>query len=461
MKNNQLSNFNRNMMLLTLLLGSFLMLLSETFLNNGLPAIMAELHVSQENAQWLSTGYYMVTGLMIPLSGWMFNRFPIKRTYITLLFIFLAGSLLAYFSPNFSFLLIGRLIQAIAAGAVVPLVQNIVLILFPKEQRGLVLGITGIIIAFAPAIGPTLSGYIIDTSGWRNLFLLLIPITVVILLGSFFVIYNINPVSKEHIDSLSFLYSLIGFGTLLYSLSLISNTGNLSILSIVFLIIGCIFIWIFAQRQFKVKNPLINLSVFTNKTFTLTTFLSGISNIALLGVELVIPLYLQDVHQVSAFVSGLILMPGAILMGILNPITGKLYDKLGIKKLSLIGYSILALGTLPMIWFSPATSLTFVTIVYAIRILGIAFVLMPTFTAAMNSLPNDLAIHGNAASSTFRQVFGSLGTAILMMVVTLVTSNSSHNHITALNHGYQAAFIISFIMAILGLVLSFALKKEK
>lgn len=461
MKNNQLSNFNRNMMLLTLLLGSFLMLLSETFLNNGLPAIMAELHVSQENAQWLSTGYYMVTGLMIPLSGWMFNRFPIKRTYITLLFIFLAGSLLAYFSPNFSFLLIGRLIQAIAAGAVVPLVQNIVLILFPKEQRGLVLGITGIIIAFAPAIGPTLSGYIIDTSGWRNLFLLLIPITVVILLGSFFVIYNINPVSKEHIDSLSFLYSLIGFGTLLYSLSLISNTGNLSILSIVFLIIGCIFIWIFAQRQFKVKNPLINLSVFTNKTFTLTTFLSGISNIALLGVELVIPLYLQDVHQVSAFVSGLILMPGAILMGILNPITGKLYDKLGIKKLSLIGYSILALGTLPMIWFSPATSLTFVIIVYAIRILGIAFVLMPTFTAAMNSLPNDLAIHGNAASSTFRQVFGSLGTAILMMVVTLVTSNSSHNHITALNHGYQAAFIISFIMAILGLVLSFALKKEK
>lgn len=461
MKNNQLSNFNRNMMLLTLLLGSFLMLLSETFLNNGLPAIMAELHVSQENVQWLSTGYYMVTGLMIPLSGWMFNRFPIRKTYITLLFIFLIGSALACFSFNFPLLLLGRLIQAISAGAVIPLVQNIVLILFPKEKRGLILGITGIIIAFAPAIGPTLSGYIIDTSGWRSLFLLLIPITVLILLSAFFVVHNINPTSKKRVDSLSFFYSLIGFGSLLYSLSLISNTGNPSILSIIFLIIGCIFIWIFAQRQFKVKNPLINLSVFTNKTFTLTTLLSGISNVALLGVELVIPLYLQDVHQVSAFVSGLILMPGAILMGILNPITGNLYDKWGIKKMSIIGYAILSIGTLPMIWFTPTTNLVFITIVYAIRILGIAFVLMPTFTAAINSLHDDLAIHGNAASSTFRQVFGSLGTAILMMIVTLVTSNSSHNHILSLNRGYQAAFIFSFIMAVIGLVLSFALKKEK
>lgn len=220
----------------------------------------------------------------------------------------------------------------------------------------------------------------------------------------------------------------------------------------------------FGLRQLKIKNPLIELRVFKNHTFTLTTTLSAISNIALLGVELVLPMYLQRVHGLSALASGLVLLPGAILEGLFSPISGKLYDKYGIKTISLVGFSIISLGTLPMLFFTASTNLIIVALSYAFRIVGIAIVMMPTFTEGLNALDSKLSVHGNAASSTVRQIAGSLGTAILMMLVSFGTQlgNSEHlSGINSLNHGYWFSFLISFIMAVLGFLLSLKLKSKR
>lgn len=342
----------RNFMVIMMLLGAFLTLLAETFLNNALPTIMKELSVSQSTAQWLSTGYLMVAGLMIPISAWVFNRFDVKKTYLAMMTIFLVGTVTGYLAPNFTVLLVGRLIQAIAAGSLIPLIQNVVLVLYPAEQRGAAMGMTGIVVAFAPAIGPTLSGFLIDDFGWRALFLVLIPLTIVVLILGALFIQCVNTPAKDSLDGGSLLLSFAGFGSLLYSFSLVGNTGTVTVSAIVFLILGALLIGAFGFRQLRVAKPLLELRVFKNKAFTLTALLSAISNISMLGVELIMPLYLQNVHGVSALVSGLTMLPGALVMAVLNPISGKLYDRFGIFKLSLYGYSILAIGTLPMFFFN-------------------------------------------------------------------------------------------------------------
>ncbi|WP_010621855.1 MDR family MFS transporter [Paucilactobacillus suebicus] len=452
--------YNRTLMVIVMLLGSFLSLLTETFLNNALPSIMKSFSISESTVQWLSTGYLMVAGLMIPISAWIFKRFDVKKTYMVLLSIFLFGSIIAYLSPNFSVLLSGRLIQAIAAGSLMPLIQNVTLSIYPAEKRGAAMGVTGIVVTFAPAVGPTLSGFIIDNLGWRDLFGVLIPITILFMVLAMIFVKHINQPENITVDSRSLVYSTLGFGALLYGFSNIGNTGTVNMTTIVSIIFGIVLLIIFGKRQLTTSNPLIELRIFKTKTFTITTILSALSNIALLGVELIMPLYIQNVLGKSALVSGLVMLPGAIIMGILNPLTGNLYDKYGIKNLSLIGYLILIIGTIPMLSFGLNTNLALVSVIYAIRIVGISFVMMPTYTAGINSLKENLAIYGNAASSTVRQVAGSLGTAILMMIVSLftVTKSNGSTNLISLNNGYHMAFIVAIIMSIFGFILSFTLK---
>ncbi len=452
-------------MVAVLIFGAFIMMLTETFFNNALPTIINQYSVSQSIAQWVSTGYQLVTGLMIPLSAWFFHRFNTKHTFISLLLIFLLGSACGFLASNFWLLLLGRLIQAIAAGAMIPLIQNVVLVLYPQEKRGFIMGIIGLVIAFGPALGPTVGGWIIDNLGLKWLFGILIPLTIILLVISLFNAKNVNKIDRtQRVDWLSVVESCLGFGALLYGFSDIGNMGTINFTNGFITIMGLVVLVFFCWRQLKLEKPLVNLSVFRNYTFNLTTILSAISNIALLSVELVLPLYLQRVHGLSAFQAGLMLLPGAILEGITSPIAGRLYDKFGIKKLSLIGYAIIILGTMPMMFFTPETNLLLVAGAYAFRIIGIATVMMPTFTEGLNALPIDLYVHGNAAASTARQIAGSLGTAVLMMIIAFGSKHVAGNNLLQaeqLNYGYRYAFLASFIFALIGFVLSFWLKSKQ
>ena len=446
---------NRTAMMGTLLAGAFLALMAESFLNNALPTIMAEFHVSQATAQWLSTAYLLVVGLMIPVSAWVFSNFRSRHTFIAMMVTFLAGSLVCIFSGgHFVLLLIGRIIQALAAGSLMPFIQNVVLLLFPPDRRGVALGVVGLVVALGPTVGPTLSGFILEHWSWRALFVLLAALSAAILGASFFLVYTVNDQVRTHLDVLSVIYSCLGFGLLLYALSAIGGEGGASAFDLGLLLAGLLVVVLFCRRQLHLESPLVNLRVFTNATFNLTSLLSTLSNIAMVGVELVLPLYLQNTRGSSALTSGLVMLPGAIVMGIFNPLSGMIYQRIGARNISLLGYTVLLAGTLPMIWFDIATSLILIAGCYALRLVGVALVMMTTFTESINALPLELAAHGNAAASTVRQVGGSLGTAAAMMIVTIGAERARQGgpmSAQALDQGYQWAFIFLAVIALIGL----------
>ncbi|TPR40020.1 MDR family MFS transporter [Apilactobacillus micheneri] len=453
---------NKKRVMFIVLLGSFMALLAETLFNNALTSIMDTFKVNQSTVQWMSTGYLLIVGLMIPISSWVFQNFKTKNNYIFMIVTFLIGSLIGLFAPNFGILLTGRFIQAIATGLLMPFVQNIILLLFPPEKRGLALGITGLVIALGPTVGPTLSGIILEYFGWRDLFLTLSIISAIVLALSILFMNNINEVKKSKFDLPSVSMSFIGFGSILYAFSEIGNTGKINFTISALSIIGILFIGLFLYRQTKLSKPIINISIFKNFNFNLTTILSTLSNVAMVGMELIMPLYLQNGRMISAVLTGLIMMPGAILTGIFNPISGWIYDKIGVKKISIIGFSLLLIGTLPMIWFSSGTSLFIICCSYALRMVGISLVMMNTFTDGINSLPGEYETDGNAASSTLRQIGGSIGTALSMTLITLGINNSgSDNNLISLNSGYHLGFLLMLCIAIIGLIISIFLNNDK
>ncbi|PWG00004.1 MDR family MFS transporter [Levilactobacillus bambusae] len=466
--------YNRWLMIAVLLVGTFGTVLNQTILSTAFPTLMKAFDVSTSTVQWLTTGFMLVNGIMIPISAWMVTVFKSKPLYITALTIFLIGTITCWVAPSFSVLLTGRLIQAVGVGISMPMLQTLMLTIFPPEKRGAAMGIAGIVIGLAPAIGPTLSGWIIDNYNWRDLFGMLVPITAAVIIASFWLMKNVLKTRKEPLDYLSVALSTIGFGSLLYGFSTAGNDGWGSTVVISTLVVGVVFVGLFIWRQMTMKDPFLNFHVFKSGQFTVSVILSSAVSMAMLGAEMVIPLYLQIVKGMSAFDSGLTLLVGALMMGIMSPITGTAFDRYGARRLTMIGMTLLTLGTIPFMWITRNTATSFIVILYAIRMFGIGMVMMPATTAGMNSLPLSLMSHGTAVNNTIRQVASSVGTAILMSVLSDVTKAQKPAHhllttnplsygdkfINATINGYQAAFVVSVIFCIGALIVTFFVKNK-
>ena len=359
--------YNRSLLVVVLLIGTFCTVLNQTLLTTAFPALMKAFNISASSVQWLTTGFLLVNGIMIPISAWLINKFSSKRLYLTAMTIFLIGTITCFVAPNFSTLLIGRLIQAAGVGISMPLLQNIMLSIFPPEKRGSAMGMAGIVIGLAPALGPTLSGWIIDHYTWRDLFGMVIPIVILVLVLAFFLMKSVIQLSNPSIDVLSAFLSTVGFGSLLYGFSSVGNDGWGSSKVISFLVIGVFVIGLFVWRQLHLEHPFLELRVFKSPTFTIAAILSGVVNMAMVGAEMVLPLYIQNIRGESAFHSGLMLLPGALIMGLMMPITGAIFDKHGAKRLAISGMLILTAATLPFAFLTQETPIVMIVILYAIR----------------------------------------------------------------------------------------------
>lgn len=467
--------YNRSLLVVVLLIGTFCTVLNQTLLTTAFPALMKAFNISASSVQWLTTGFLLVNGIMIPISAWLINKFSSKRLYLTAITIFLIGTITCFVAPNFSTLLIGRLIQAAGVGISMPLLQNIMLSIFPPEKRGSAMGMAGIVIGLAPALGPTLSGWIIDHYTWRDLFGMVIPIVILVLVLAFFLMKSVIQLSNPSIDVLSAFLSTVGFGSLLYGFSSVGNDGWGSSKVISFLVIGVFVIGLFVWRQLHLEHPFLELRVFKSPTFTIAAILSGVVNMAMVGAEMVLPLYIQNIRGESAFHSGLMLLPGALIMGLMMPITGAIFDKHGAKRLAISGMLILTAATLPFAFLTQETPIVMIVILYAIRMFGISMVMMPVTTSGMNALPMNLISHGTAVNNTFRQVASSIGTAVLISILTNVTKDNlpkasllkslplfyKDQAINATLSGYHAAFFVAVIFGLVGFIITFFLKKNK
>ncbi|WP_143461794.1 MDR family MFS transporter [Levilactobacillus enshiensis] len=468
-------SYSRTLLVVLLLVGTFCTVLNQTILSTAYPTLMKAFDVSTSTVQWLTTGFLLVNGIMIPISAWLLSTISSKWLYIGAMSTFLLGTVLCWSAVSFPMLLIGRLIQAVGVGVSMPLLQTLMLTIFPANKRGTAMGLAGIVIGLAPAIGPTLSGWVIDNWTWRDLFGMIIPIVAVVVIASFWIMHSVLETRKEPLDLLSVILSTIGFGSMLYGFSSVGDDGWGSTLVLSTLAIGFVFVGLFVWRQLTMDNPFLNFRVYKSKEFTVSAILSSVVNMAMVGVEMVIPLYLQMVKGMSAFHSGLTLLAGALMMGIMSPITGRAFDRFGAKRLAIMGMFLLTVGTLPFVWITKDTSTLYIVLLYALRMFGIAMVMMPATTAGMNALPLNMISHGTAVNNTQRQVASSVGTAILISVLTNVTKGQmpakhvlttnplsyANGAINATLSGYHAAFWIAVGFCVIALVVAFFMKGSR
>ncbi|HFO0889970.1 TPA: DHA2 family efflux MFS transporter permease subunit [Staphylococcus aureus] len=413
---------SRGKILAALLFGMFIAILNQTLLNVALPKINTEFNISASTGQWLMTGFMLVNGILIPITAYLFNKYSYRKLFLVALVLFTIGSLICAISMNFPIMMVGRVLQAIGAGVLMPLGSIVIITIYPPEKRGAAMGTMGIAMILAPAIGPTLSGYIVQNYHWNVMFYGMFIIGIIAILVGFvwFKLYQYTTNPKADIPGI--IFSTIGFGVLLYGFSEAGNKGWGSVEIETMFAIGIIFIILFVIRELRMKAPMLNLEVLKFPTFTLTTIINMVVMLSLYGGMILLPIYLQNLRGFSALDSGLLLLPGSLIMGLLGPFAGKLLDTIGLKPLAIFGIAVMTYATWELTKLNMDTPYMTIMGIYVLRSFGMAFIMMPMVTAAINALPGRLASHGNAFLNTMRQLAGSIGTAILVTVMTTQTT---------------------------------------
>ena len=450
-------------MLAVLVFGTFVTALNQTVVSPALPSIMSEMSVDAATAQWLTTGFTLVNAIMVPITAFLTDRFTTRRLFLTSMILFTCGTALAAWGPSFPVLLGGRLVQAAGAGILMPLVMTVLMWTFPVDRRGTAMGVFGIVIAFAPAAGPTVAGIIIDQANWHVMFWIIAALCLVVIFFAGAVLERGGETNKDvTLDVLSVILSTIGFGGLLYGLSAIGSYG-VTADSAAGVVIGAVALVFFFRRQLRMEHPMLQVRVLANRKFLIATIIVMLVQGALLAGGILLPILLQSYMGFSATTSGLVLLPGAIIMGAMGPVAGRLFDKHGPRVLAVTGTGILALTTSAFIFMGPGTGLVTLTVIYTVRLFSLSLVNMPISTWGMNALPDKLVNHGTSVQNTFRQVAGSLGTAIIVSTSTAVQNAvaGSTNATTAGVFGIHMAFVVATALCVIGFVLTVALVRNK
>lgn len=405
-------------MIAVLLVGAFLVVLNQTLLTPALPTIMSNLNVNATTVQWLTSGYALVEAVIIPLNAYLIGRFSTRKLFIGGMLLFAAGSALCAGAPSFPFLLLGRVMQACAAGVVMPMVFALILLIFPRENRGVGMGLVGLIISFAPAMGPSVSGILVDSIGWRAQFILVVGLALCVVIAAALALKKFEGFERNTFDGLSVVLIAVGMVCLLYGIST-STSNPTPVMPAVLIVVGIGVIVLFFRRQQKLDNPILQVQVLRHREFLIITiiilFLEGV----LIGGSVLFPLYIQNALQASATVSGLIMLPGALVGAFFGLLSGKLFDKYGVRGISVTGALVLLAGGIGYVLLGNATPLLITCVAYTVVTLGIQALITPLNTWGINSLPNIELPHGNAIVATIEQVGSSLGTAFVVSLTAL------------------------------------------
>ncbi|MEK4056705.1 DHA2 family efflux MFS transporter permease subunit [Paenibacillus sp. FSL F4-0087] len=474
-----MDNIKKGPIVAALLIGAFVAFLNQTLMNVALPKIMEDLGIGANKAQWLTTGYMLVNGVLIPVTAYLIAKFSTRQIFITAMTLFTLGTLVCGLSPNFSILMVGRVIQAAGAGILMPLMTVVFLTIFPIEKRGQAMGTMGIAMILAPAIGPTLSGYVVEHYSWRLLFYIILPFSVIATAIGIAFVKNVTRQSKPKLDYPGVILSTLGFGSLLYGFSDAGTDGWGSAIVIACLVVGAISLILFVIRQMTTDHPLLEFRIFKYNMYTLTTIINMLVTMAMFAGMILLPIFLQNIRGFSPIESGLLMMPGAILMGIMSPITGRIFDKVGARWLSVAGLAITAITTWGLSRLSIDTTYSYMMFIYTARMFGMSMLMMPIQTAGLNQLPQRLNAHGTAMSNTLRTVAGAIGTAILVTIMssklkshladTLATGQIATDDKAAMLratadatiYGVNYAFVVATAMTVVALLLAFFIRKTK
>lgn len=446
-----------------LIFGTFVAVLNQTVVSPMLPKVMVEMSVDASTAQWLATGFTLVNAVMIPVTAFLMDKFSLRAIFCVSMSIFVAGSLLAGWGPTFGVLLAGRMVQAAGAGVLQPLVMTVLLRTFPVERRGTAMGIFGIVIAFAPAIGPTLAGFVVDTVGWRVLFYGIAVLAALVIVVSMFALEKSEATNPDaHLDVPSVILSCLGFGGLLYGLSSIGSSGS-TVVSFAGLIVGAIALVFFFRRQLTLDEPMLNVRVLKNRRFLTATVIIMLVQGSLMAGAVLAPIFMQTDLRMSATESGVAMLPAAIIMGVMGLVSGRLFDKHGPRWLGIIGLALMTLSTVLFAFIDLSATFAYLMILYAVRMFGLALVNMPLNTWGMNALDDELISHGTALNNTFRQVAGSLGTALIVSISTAASTSQAGamSPLDASVYGIDIAFAVAAAICFIGFIIVIVLVRDE
>lgn len=451
-----------------LMVSTFVVILNETLIGVAIPEFIRVFHVTANSAQWLSAAFMLTMAVVIPITGFLLQRFHTRPVFITAMTLFSTGTLIAALAPTFETLLIARVVQACGTAIMLPLLITTVMNLVPPERRGRTMGNVSIVISVAPAVGPSISGIILSTFTWHFLFILVLPIALAALVIGGIRLQNVTKPKRAGFDAWSVILSALGFGGLVFGISNLGTAASSTVLleGVGPLAIGLLAIGGFISRQLVLQHTdsaLLDLRTFRSPTFSYAIGMLAVSMVALFGTVIVLPIYLETVLGISVLQTGLLLLPGGLLMGLLAPLIGGIYDGHGPRALLIIGSVLTSATFWTMTLIGQNTSVWFTFTVYTLLSVGLAFLFTPLFTASLGSLPQPLYSHGSAILGTIQQVAGAAGTALLVTILSAhqVLGSGRAETATSTAEGVHDALVTAAIISVLAIPAAFLIRPAR
>ncbi|WP_455836381.1 DHA2 family efflux MFS transporter permease subunit [Pseudarthrobacter siccitolerans] len=446
----------------TLLVATFVVILNETIMNVALQRLMVDLQVDAPTVQWLSTGFMLTMAVVIPTTGFILQTLSTRAVFMLAMGLFAGGTALAAVAPGFEILLLARIVQAGGTAIMLPLLMTTILTLVPLAKRGAVMGNVSIAISVAPAMGPTVSGLILEHFTWRFMFVFVLPVALAALAIGAKYLTNVGETEKARLDALSVILTVPAFGGLVYGLSQIGGghggQAGPGVAAIAALVIGVASLTVFVLRQLRLQKgdaPLLDLRAFNFRMFTVSVLLMVVAMMALFGGVILLPLYLQEIRGLGSLETGLALLPGGLAMGLLGPVIGRLFDKVGPLPLTVTGSILMVVTLWQFSMLDAGTPVWWIVTLHVGLSFGLALLFTPAFTTGLNPLPPHLYSHGSAIMSTMQQVAGAAGTALLVSIFAVVSAASG------LVAGMSAAFLTATVIALAAVVLSAMMRKTE
>ncbi len=458
-----LTDKQRTLIMVPLLIGGFIALINETLLNVAFPQLMSTLSVSTNTVQWLATAYMLIIGILVPVVALLLKTFSKKTLYLTAMILFTIGTIFCGFSQSFPVLLISRMVQGAGTGMMIPIMMDTIMEIYPPNKRGVAIGICMMVVVVAPGVGPTLSGIILQYLNWHWLFFLILPFALLAIILGTITLKNVIPLTKPKIDVLSIVLSSIGFGGLIFGICSIETSGFLNVTVLASILCGIGGLVLFTRRQFILEQPMLELRVFRYPMFTLGAVMIFITFMMPFAVNIILPTYMQSVLGMTPMVAGLALLPGSILNGIVAPLSGRLYDKIGARLPVIFGFVVITAAMFFLSHISVSTTLTMIIVFQICMTLGIALIFTPTQTNSFKQLPKEYNAHGIAILSTVQQISAAFGSSLFIGLMGAVQANYlekfktpdiSQQH-AAIIAGVDIAFTAALIIVVIGLILSF------
>ncbi|WP_099467207.1 DHA2 family efflux MFS transporter permease subunit [Konateibacter massiliensis] len=458
----EMKKVNTTAVLIVLVLSAFLGLFNETILNVSLNILMEDMKVTAGTIQWIVTAYMIIVAVMVPITAFLIQTFEIKKLYLSAMSVLLIGTIGAALSDTFVMLLVSRMVQAFGTGMMVSIMMTVVLLITPHHKHGSAMGICSCAIQLGPALGPTVSGFVLKYFEWHMLFYMLIPVIILLMGMGYIYIANITTLSKPKLDIASLLLSTVGVGGVVYALNELSAGGNM-LAGAVILLVGLGAVYFFCKRQLVLKEPMLEIKTFQHRKFSIGAGLVMISMMTIFTMNVMLPMFLQGALGATAFIAALVILPATLVNGVMSLLSGKIYDKIGSKFLLPCGFAVILIGLSILYFSNTETPLLQIMMVYILFCIGIGSTLSPSQTTALSNLPKPMYPHGVAILNTLQQVAAAIGSSLYLGVMAsaqLRALNTDHTAEQSVSAGFSSALLVMGVVLILGLILSVQINKH-